>query len=210
MKKLVIFDMDGTLADTSAGILNSHRYAHDKIGRPRPSEDVLRSVIGGPLLNTYQSRFALSEIEARNAVRHYRYYYAEKGFLEAELYPEMKETLIRLRANGYYLGVATLKAERFVKTMLANMGVAEYFDVIFGMDDADTRTKAQLIEMCMHTTDVSVSETTMVGDSIHDLKGAEQAGVNFIGVTYGFGFDADYKSDSYPFCRSPRDLIELL
>lgn len=210
MKKLIVFDMDGTLADTSPGILNSHRYAHEKMGRPQPGTDVLRSVIGGPLLNTYISRFSFSETQAREAVSHYRRYYAEKGFLEADLYPGMKETLIELRAKGYRLGVATLKAERFVKTMLENMGIAEYFDVIFGMDDADSRTKAQLIQMCMQATGASVDATTMVGDSIHDLTGAEQAGVGFIGVTYGFGFGPNQKSIGYSFCNTPLDLIEFL
>lgn len=210
MKKLIIFDMDGTLSDTSRGILNSHRYAHNKMGRPEPSEDVLRSVIGGPLLNSYETHFAFSEVHARNAVAHYRNYYAEKGYLEADLYPKMKDTLIELKARGYYLGVATLKAERFVKRMLENMGIAEHFDVIYGMDEADTRTKSQLIEMCMQTTGVTAAATTMIGDSIHDLRGAEQVGVNFIGVTYGFGFSATEKASNYPFCDTPLGLIQLL
>lgn len=210
MKKLVVFDMDGTLADTSPGILNSHRYAHDRMGRLQPDTDVLHSVIGGPLLNTYISRFGFSEAQAREALKHYRNYYAEKGFLEADLYPGMKDTLAALKAAGCCLGVATLKAERFVKVMLENMGVAEYFDVIFGMDDADSRTKAQLIEMCMQTLGVPVDATVMVGDSVHDLKGAEQAGVSFVGVTYGFGFDAGEQSGGYPFCNAPQELIGML
>ena len=201
--------MDGTLADTSPGILNSHRYAHKKMGRPQPSTNILRSVIGGPLLNTYISRFSFSETTAREALNHYRYYYAKKGFLEADLYPGMKETLIKLQAKGYCLGVATLKAERFVKTMLENLGIAEYFDVIYGMDEADTRTKAQLIKMCMQSMGVCTSETTMVGDSIHDLKGAEQVGVAFIGVSYGFGFNADEKIAGYSLCTTPLDLIKF-
>ena len=209
MKKLIVFDMDGTLADTSPGILNSHRYAHEKMGRPQPATDVLRSVIGGPLLNSYETRFGFSDIQAREAVSHYRNYYAERGYLEAELYPGMKETLTKLRENGYSLGVATLKAERFVKTMLENMGIAECFDVIFGMDDADTRTKAQLIQMCMQTVGASSDATTMVGDSIHDLNGAQQVGVDFIGVTYGFGFCVN-ETAAGSFCNTPLELADLL
>jgi phosphoglycolate phosphatase len=210
MNKMIVFDMDGTLADTSPGILNSHRYAHDMMGRSRPSTDVLRSVIGGPLLDTYRSRFIFSETEARAAVQHYRQYYSEKGFLEAELYPDIKEALKELRKNGFYLGVATLKAERFVKKMLENMGIAELFDAIFGMDEADSRTKAQLIEMCMQATGVSKNATTMIGDSIHDFRGAAEIGVKFVGVTYGFGFDSKDTHSGFTLVNTPFELIELL
>lgn len=188
MKKLIVFDMDGTLADTSPGILNSHRHAHKMMGRPVPDDKALEGVIGGPLLKQFTDRFGYSEPDAREAVTIYRNYYAEKGLLEAELYPGMAEALRQLHNSGCKLGVATLKAERFVKVMLEHMGVADCFDAIYGMDEADTRTKTMLIDMCMEATGCSREETVMVGDSIHDLNGARLSGVDFLGVTYGFGF----------------------
>ena len=210
MKKLIIFDMDGTLANTSLGIINSHRYAHKTMGRPIPNKSTLENVIGGPLLGTYISKFGFSEAEARIAVSHYRKYYAETGLLEAELYPEIKETLQSLKNKGHLLAVATLKAECFVNKMLDSMGISLYFDAIFGMDDQDTRTKAQLIQMCMEHLNIATSDdVVMVGDSIHDLNGAVQAGVSFIGVTYGFGFKpSDASIVDYTLCDSPLQLIE--
>ena len=165
MKKLIVFDMDGTLADTSPGILNSHRYAHAQMGRPQPETAVLCSVIGGPLLQTYENRFGFSEEEARKALVHYRRYYAQQGLLEAELYPGMEQTLKALKVGGYQLAVATLKAEAFVETMLRHMGVASYFDAIYGMDPEDSRTKTQLIRMCMAAVGATPEETVMVGST---------------------------------------------
>lgn len=188
MYKLVIFDMDGTLADTSPGILNSHRHAHKAMGLPVPGTEELASVIGGPLLQTYIDRFGFSAQEARAAVDEYRRYYSEKGIREASLYPGMRETLCRLSENGIKVALATLKAERFAKIMLEDMGVLSCFDVVYGMDDQDTRTKSQLITMCMEATGVAREESLMVGDSLHDLNGARQCGVSFLGVSYGFGF----------------------
>ncbi len=203
--------MDGTLADTSAGILNSHRYAHKMMGRSHPDTKVLESVIGGPLLNTYITRFGFSEAQARTAVAHYREYYAKNGLLEAELYPEMKNVLRILKEDGYLLAVATLKAERFVEKMLDHMGVLPYFDAVFGMDDSDTRTKAQLINMCMERLNADAQSTVMLGDSIHDLNGAVQAGVSFVGVTYGFGFkSAEERAVGCEFCDTPRGLIDCV
>lgn len=188
MYKLVIFDMDGTLADTSPGILNSHRHAHIAMGQSVPTTEVLSTVIGGPLLQTYIDRFGFSEDDARTAVDEYRRYYSKNGIREASLYPGMKETLYQLSSSGVKVALATLKAENFAKIMLDDMGVLPFFDVIYGMDNQDTRTKAQLIEMCLETTGISREESLMVGDSIHDLQGAQSCCVPFLGVSYGFGF----------------------
>lgn len=192
MYKLVIFDMDGTIADTSPGILNSHRHAHKSMGRAIPPTEVLTGVIGGPLLQTYIDRFGFSEVDARAAVDEYRRYYSENGIREADLYPGMKEVLRELSSHGIRVALATLKAERFAKIMLEDMGVLPYFDVVYGMDDMDTRTKSQLISMCMETTGVSKEDSIMIGDSMHDYQGAQACGVDFLGVNYGFGFVPNY------------------
>ena len=186
--QLVVFDLDGTLADTSPGIVNSHRYAHKMMGRPEPPLGELRSVIGGPLLQIYRDRFGFSEVDARRALTFYRSYYAEKGIYEATLYPGILETLQQLRSLGVQLSVATLKAERFVGMLLHYLGILDFFSVVHGMDDNDTRTKMQMIQMCLEYTHVPPQRAVLVGDSIHDLSGARACGVSFLGVTYGFDF----------------------
>lgn len=188
MYNLVIFDMDGTIANTSLGILNSHRYAHKFMGRPIPSDEILKSVIGGPLLQTYTDRFGFSLNEAKRAVSAYRDYYSRRGLNETVLYPGIEQTLETLFNNGIHIAMATLKAESFAKTMLKNMGIFEYFDVVYGMNDQDTRTKSQLINMCIDSIGCKKENSLMVGDSIHDFLGSEASCVPFLAVTYGFGF----------------------
>ena len=189
MKKYetIIFDFDGTLAYTSPGILNCHRYAHRMMGRAEPPEAVLRGVIGGPLLSTYQTVFKFSQADARQAVAHYRQRYADQGLCEALLYPGIEALLHSLKDNGRKIGLATLKSERFLEIMLENMGIRECFDAIYGMDDCDRRTKAALIELCMCEVRAVPESTVLIGDSLHDRDGARCAGVSFLGVTYGFG-----------------------
>ena len=208
MYKCVIFDMDGTLADTSPGILASHRYAHKMMGQPAPEECVLRQVIGGPLLQTYQERFGFAEPE--KAVAFYRQYYAEQGIHAASLYPGIADALRELYARGVLLGVATLKADRFVKQMLRDMGVFDCFSAIYGMDEKDGRTKAQLIQMCMSQLGTSAEETVLVGDSIHDMEGAEACGISFLGVTYGFGFSEQAEKGKFQMCSTPAEIVEKL
>lgn len=186
--KLVIFDFDGTLADTSEGILDAHRFALTEMGRPAPSDETLRNVIGGHLLNIYIDKFGFAEDDARKAVQIYRDRYADIGIHKVKMYPGIDELLKKLKAGGCITAVATLKAERFAKLMLAEMGIIDLFDYICGMDEDDSNTKTSLIKKCMSCAACSPSESVLIGDSQNDLIGAKEASVNFIGVSYGFGF----------------------
>lgn len=210
MYRFIVFDMDGTLADTLPGILNCHQYVHSEMNRPIPPTGMLRKVIGAPLLHTYRTEFGFSEKDAAQAVALYRKRYAEKGIHEASLYPGMKETLQALRIADFRLGVATLKADRFVRVMLQELEILNCFVSIHGMDESDQRTKAQLIRLCMNETDASPDETVMVGDSVHDLRGARESGVSFLGVTYGYGLTSESIPDDILLCHTPQELLEIM
>lgn len=200
MYRLIVFDLDGTLADTSQGIIACHRYANAAMGRPITDDRLLEGIIGGPLYETYRERFGYSEEEARRAVEIYRAHYAQVGVAGSVLYPGMDECLAALKERGYRLAVATLKAEELARRLLDSLGVAGYFDVIRGMDGRDSLSKSDLIRMCMAELGAVPAETVLVGDSVHDARGAEQAGVSFLGVTYGFGFAGpreDMAADSW-------------
>lgn len=206
--KLVIFDFDGTIADTSGGILDSHRFALAAMGREVPSEAELRGVIGGNLLKIYRERFGFAEPDAREAVRIYRERYADVGIHNAKLYPGFAEMVKELKNKGYKVGVATLKAEIFAKIMLKELGIAVYFDEVCGMDPNDGLDKAGLILKCCELCGCNREEAILVGDSNNDYIGAQQAGVKFIGVTYGFGFMPDETYD-FKTVNSCSELMEL-
>lgn len=207
--RLVIFDFDGTIADTSPGILDSHRFALNTMGRMIPSDDELRKFIGGNLLKTYIDIFEFTEDDARKAVKVYRERYADVGIHKANIYPGFKETITLLKDRGYKLGIATLKAESFAKTMVQEMGIAEFFDAICGMDLNDGLDKAGLILKCCELCGCDKINSVLVGDSNNDLLGSQQAGVNFIGVTYGFGFKPDTSYD-FTVIDEPSKLLEIL
>lgn len=195
--KLVIFDFDGTIADTSPGIIDSHRFALKAMQHEIPSDSSLRNVIGGALLDTYMADFGFSEKDARKAIDIYRNRYAEKGIHMARLYPGFLGMVKELIGLGCKIGVATLKAEKFANIMLDEFGIKDLFDTVHGVDDGDTRNKADLIKLCISDCGINPKKTILVGDSINDYNGASQAGVDFLGVTYGFGFR--YGVD-YAFC----------
>lgn len=208
-KKLFVFDLDGTVADTSEGILNSHRHAHIAMGRPVPSDEILYGVIGGPLLDTYRTVFNFSEKDAVEAVRIYREWYAINGIHQARLYPGMKDLLVKINEQGLIVGMATLKAEKFAVTMMEELGIRPLFQFIYGMNESDTLTKAGLINECISSAGVSPEETCMIGDSIHDYNGAQISNVSFIGVSYGFGLHEN-KGYDFPLYDSPLEITEKL
>lgn len=205
--RLVIFDFDGTIADTSEGILDSHIFALKTMGRDVPPEAVLRNIIGGNLLSIYVNTFGFSELEAREAVKIYRRRYSEVGIHLAVLYPGFSGLLKYLKKNDYSVGIATLKSETFAKKMIDEMCISPYFDYVCGMDENDSFDKAGLIRRCMNLAELSTKDTVLIGDTNNDYRGAETVGISFIGVTYGFGLK---KNIPYDFLTvdSPWEIIE--
>lgn len=210
--KLIVFDLDGTLADTSPGIYASHRYANQKMRGCVLTDDELSDIIGGPLLDTYIHRFGYSQQEAKQAVRIYREYYAAEGINGAELYSGIDETLCQLKSMGFLTAVATLKEEQLAISILKKLGIDKYLDLIHGMDKSDTLTKADLVRKCADELNCPLQQTVLVGDSKHDAHGAAQAGVDFIGCTYGFGFAAidDVPENAAGVIGQPKELLALL
>lgn len=207
MYKLIVFDLDGTLADTSEGIYNAHRAACAAL-KIDLSEHSLNGVIGGALVDIYQERFGLSIDAARNAIDIYRGWYQNYGIHQAVIYPGIEELLAKLQSMGFFLGVATLKREDFAVEMLSDMGIKKYFNCICGMDTKDTLNKELLIHECMRHTGVSAKDTVLIGDTKNDYMGALRTKVDFIGVTYGFGFDQN--ESKITSIRTVNNIKELL
>lgn len=210
MKKyeLIVFDLDGTLLDTSLGIFNSVRYAELEMGfQPIPEED-LKKFVGPPPKTMYQEMYDLDEEMAFEAAKKHREYGRSRGVFEACVYPEMKECLDSLKEQGYHLAVATLKQQKIAEMVLDNFGLSSYFDSIIGMDVDESYTKCQTIQLAIERTRTT-KHVLMIGDSKYDYEGAVAAGVDFLGVLYGFGFE---RFGEYPFATisQPKDIEKYI
>ena len=195
---LVIFDLDGTLLNTSAGIFNSVRYAEQNMGLNPIANERLKEFVGPPPKSMYMKVYGLDEEKAFEAAKFHREYGRTKAIYEAVLYDGVLELLKGLKNSGYKLAVSTLKGQKIAEAVLENFEIAKYFDVIVGMDEKESLTKCMTIKLAMDYVNVS-QKAVMIGDSQYDYDGATEAGIDFIGVTYGFGFDT---SHNYPFKKS--------
>lgn len=187
----VLFDLDGTLLDTAEGILNCISYAEANMPLSPLPEDRKRSFIGPPLLESFRREYGLSEAEGIRAVKYYRERYRSKGLFEAKIYPGIPELLHCLQESGCRLAVATLKLERYADKIISHFGLAPYFDCVAGTDEKGETTKAQIIKQCLRSLGTPPHKAVLIGDSRYDYQGAAEAGVDFIGVSYGFGFRPD-------------------
>ena len=186
--KNVIFDLDGTLLDTGRGIIESVEHTIGVMGLSKLSGEELRSCVGPPLKRSFMNTCGCTEETANEAVRTFRAYYQEGAVLHAEHYPGITELCSELKNRGIKLGVATNKPNRFAVALIENFGLEPYFSCVKGADEAGKLSKTDLIRSCMQEIGATESDTVLIGDTDNDAAGAEQAGIGFIAVTFGFGF----------------------
>lgn len=211
--ELIIFDLDGTLADTSPGILNSIRYAQKMMELPEITPEQMYSHIGPPMEESYHRNFGLTGEKLKQAVSYHKEYAIKQGYKEIELYKDIPELLNELKKNGYKTAVATLKAHATAVKIFESLDLTDRFDAIKGVDINDPLTKAQLLESCLVMTDTPREKALLVGDSTYDAIGAQEAGIDFLGVTYGFGFHEKKDVDKYNnigACNTVKSILELI
>lgn len=205
----IIFDLDGTLADTSEGIYNCIRHAQKMMSLPSITDAQMRSHIGPPMHESYERNFHLTGQMLERAVGYHKEYALTKGLYEASLYEGVPQLLSQLKNQGCKLAVATLKYEETAQKMLSFLNVASFFDVICGTISDVKLTKAQLLHKCVEKCCGDIRSALLVGDSSYDAIGAEEAGLDFLGVTYGFGFQTPDEVNQYPNVGCASSALEL-
>lgn len=211
MYTTIIFDLDGTLLNTSEGVLNSVKYALDKMGLEQLPYEKAKRFIGPPLQEGFEKVAGLTGEAIDLAVFHYRENYKKHGAIfEAEVYDGIIDVLKHLKNDGKKLCVATLKPEDSAKRVLEHFGLAQYFDYIGGNKE-EKSTKAGLIAEGLNATGVTPDKAVLIGDSIFDLYGAQEAGVDFIAAAYGFGPDEGFpEKECVAICDHPHDFVKYL
>ncbi len=205
--KVVLFDLDGTLLDTSPGIFGSVRFAEKSLGLNPIPETQLRNFVGPPPTESYMKNYGVSQKVAVEATKFHRQYGAEHGIYEAKVYDGIPELLEKLKSKGVKLGVCTLKRQDIAENILSNFCLKKYFDVIVGIDNQESLTKADTIIIALNKLSYADrNSVVLIGDSIYDAEGAKKSNVDFIGVTYGFGLNT--KSEVK--CTLIKNVYELL
>jgi len=213
MKQSVLFDLDGTLLDTTEGVLESAAYAARQMGYADLPQETMLKFVGPPIQNSFHDFYGADAATAQKAAEIFRDYYKNVALLKAKLYPQMLDVLASLRKRDIRIGVATYKREDYAVTLLRHFGIADFCASMHGADNFNRLTKADIVALCIRELGAKKAETVLVGDTDHDAKGAVQAGVDFIAVTYGFGYHAAADIANYPcvgVANAPSDILNLL
>jgi phosphoglycolate phosphatase len=194
-KEVILFDLDGTLTDPKAGITKSVAYALDSFGIKTDDLDDLCCFIGPPLKDSFMKFHAFNEVDAIVAIEKYREYFKDTGLFENELYDGIDSMLQRLSAAGRELIVATSKPKIFADRILEHFNIAQYFTLVCGSELDGTRTKkSEVIQYALEKAGITdLSKAIMVGDREHDVIGANEVGIDCIGVLYGYGCREEFE-----------------
>lgn len=215
MLKLLIFDLDGTLADTGQDITNALNYALNPFGTKEFSVEQTKAMVGSGISKLLESLVpadaAIPEsytLENRKTdspadlvITRFLEYYDNHLIENTVAYSSVKETLAKL--GDYKKAVLSNKREVYSKRVLEGIGIFQYFDVVLGSDSVREKKPSPVpIFDLMKTYKVSKEETLIIGDSNYDIEAGKAAGIKVVAVTYGFRSmeflrDADFIIDTF-------------
>ncbi len=188
MYRYIFFDLDGTLTDSSEGILNCLRYAMQKMGAPAIPPETEKLFIGPPLLESFSLRCGFDEEQAKQAIVYFRERYVVEGKKEVSGIPGMPGILQKLKDAGKTLAITSSKEHIACCEVVDHLGLTPYFDVISGSpSDYQLNTKEAVIRHVMGKFGLSEAdskEILLVGDRKYDVLGAAAVGIDCLGVTF--------------------------
>ncbi|ABE49591.1 MULTISPECIES: HAD-IIIA family hydrolase [Methylobacillus] len=182
---LIVFDWDGTLADSTQIIVDSIRRAAVETGLKDPGQEAASSIIGLGLREAIEQLFGVMTQEQiqQMAARYNMYYNAHQD--DVVLFDHAYDTVRRLNEQGYMLGVATGKGRRGLNHALAHSGLGEFIHATRCVDECPSKPHPQMLLELMGEFGVEPERTLMIGDTSFDLQMAQNAKVSSLGVTYG-------------------------
>lgn len=196
MRGAVLFDLDGTLTDPKPGIAACIRHALRGLGRIPPDVDRLEWCIGPPLRRSF-ARLLETDDDALldRAIALYRKRFGTIGLFENAVYPGVADAVDEVRRAGFATFVATSKPHVYATRIVSHFGLAPLFDAVYGSELDGTRVdKGDLIAHAIADRRLESARAVMIGDREHDIIGAKRCGIRAIGVTYGYGTEAELRA----------------
>lgn len=206
--KYVIFDFDGTINDTSPGVYATFRGVLDSYGIDYSNIDFSKH-IGPPLDFTY-TEFVGAERKDEAILRHYDIYQKLNAAEMCHVYDDIPELIERLYKQGYVIALASSKYEPHAVLSLKNLHLYDYFTKVYGQTEK-RGYKSEILRQLIADNGWDKSECVMIGDTLYDVNGANENGIDVIAVTYGFGKRNDLENaNTVAVVDTPLQLAELL
>lgn len=208
----VLFDWDGTVADTGPGIFNSVRYAARHFGLPEKTDEDLQFFIGPPLYVGFEHVYGVSPEESNELTDTYRVYYRKTGIFECNIYDGVRDLLTDLRHAGIRTAVVSSKPKEFLDRLVDHFDLTGSFDAVVGPEMHNhNANKTRMVNQALEELGLPPENVAMVGDRHYDMKGAKGAGVTAVGILYGYGEEEELKAAGADIiCSTVKDLSDRL
>ena len=194
--KAFIFDLDGTLLDTSVDLACGINKMRQFYGLSELPVETVISYLGDGALQLTERSLKDSDISPEKAVSVFLDYYEENICVATDFYPGMREFISELNKRGISAGILTNKPQHPTDKLIEALGIGHMFDFIYGPDLFGKKPDPNGLIQCLKEINVDASEAFMVGDHHTDLFAANDAGVENIFVHYGFGRIGDSRADN--------------
>jgi len=210
--ELLIFDWDGTLMDSIDWIVYCLQNAAVDCGYKSPDECAAKDIIGLSIHQAMSVLFPeLDQLEKQRLISRYSELYFSRQLGVEDLFPGVVDLLEALKQSGFLLAVATGKSRKGLQHAFEQTGIAGYFVASRCADETASKPDPLMLKQIMSETGVQKEATVMIGDSIHDLEMALNAGISSIAVTCGAHAEPQLlQHRPIEFLQNTSDLITFL
>ena len=205
MKKLIIFDMDGTLIDSGNVITNTINFVRNNLGMESIDKHTMLTQLNNPDINSAEFFYGTSEFTDEQTDL-FTEYYDENCVKDIELYDGIKDLLQELSAE-YFLSVATNASSPFAIKMLKALDIEHHFDHIVGADMvSNPKPHPDMLLQTLDKFNILKENAILIGDSHKDSRGATNACIDFILVNWGF---TSHENDAVSNTKDLKEKIKI-
>jgi len=209
MKRVIIWDLDGTIVDSRATITSLMQKAAESLGLEPLDSDQIRAIVGLSLLRAVEVMLPhLKPEDAQTFAHHYQKHaiaYYETPDYRTPLYAGMHDLIRGLKSETILQGLATGNSRKGVRRFLDHHDLHNHFDFVQTADDAPSKPDPQMVLAHMAHLNLGPHQAVVVGDTVYDYQMAKSAGVDFIGVTHGFHTPQELRSQGVQVIASSVD-----
>lgn len=189
MKKIVILDFDGTLADTRGVIVTTMQQTIAQLQLPTRTDEECAAMIGLPLSKTFTTLLPIDEATGRQCAEVYHRLFNENNLPGAvPLFPHVAETLATLRQHGVTVTIASSRSHNSLMEFVEGFQLQDVVSLVLGADDVEkAKPEPEPVLHTLRQLGFQPSDAVVVGDTWYDIEMGRRAGALTVGVTYGNG-----------------------
>ena len=212
MKKIAIFDLDGTLVDSIDDLVLSANNTRKEFGLKPLSKEEISSFVGDGLIAFVERLFPEKNSISEKEVIVFKKLYKKHIVDNTRFYKGILECVDKLKKHNFLVGILSNKTEYLSKLVVEKLGARDKFSFVYGGDSFPEKKPSPLpIKRIMEEFNGDFSSSFMIGDSCNDIISGQKAGIKTIAVTFGFNGESHLKNCTADFyASSPEEVCKKI